>query len=143
MPGPPRSLPLGLILTRTAATVTRAFDQALSVAGGSRSRWLILLSLRSGRAANQEELAAAVGIRGPTLTHHLNSLEGEGLVTRRRSPSNRREHLVALTARGEAAFLRLRGAAAAFDRRLRGALSEEEVARLGELLVRLQENVES
>jgi MarR family transcriptional regulator for hemolysin len=142
MPGPPRSPPLGLVLTRTAATVSRAFDQALSAVGGSRSLWLILLSLRSGRAANQEELAAAVGIRGPTLTHHLNALESEGLVTRRRSPSNRREQLVALTDQGQAAFLRLRGAAAAFDRRLRGDLSDQEVARLGELLVRLQQNVE-
>jgi MarR family transcriptional regulator for hemolysin len=143
MTGPPRTPPLGLALARAAGAVGRAFDQALAAAGGSRPQWLILLSLRAGRAGNQEQLAAAVGIRGATLTHHLDALEEEGLVTRRRSPANRREHLVSLTPRGEEAFLRLRGAAAAFDRRLRGDLSDGEVARLTAVLARLQSNVEA
>ena len=137
---PPR-LPIGVKLAGAAKAVSRAFDDALVEAGGSRSLWLILLSLKTRQLENQQELAAAVGIQGATLTHHLNGMEAEGLVTRRRDPDNRRVHLVELTARGHEAFSRMRGVVHDFDRRLRRGLSDEEIARLGQLLDRLQGNV--
>jgi MarR family transcriptional regulator for hemolysin len=68
-------------------------------------------------------------------------MESEGLLTHRRDPDNRRVHMVELTARGEAAFHRMRGAAADFDRRLRAGLSESDVTRLAELLDQLRANV--
>jgi MarR family transcriptional regulator, transcriptional regulator for hemolysin len=140
MPGPPSALPIGLKLATTAKIVSRAFDDALSSAGGSRPVWLILIALKSRRVGAQQELASAVGVRGATLTHHLNSMEADGLLTRRRDPDNRRVHRVELTERGEAAFDRMRGAARDFDRRLRAGLSESDVARLAALLDRLQVN---
>ena len=141
MSGPPRVPPIGLNLASTAKKVSRAFDDALVAVGGSRPVWLILISLKRRPLDNQEELAGAVGIRGATLTHHLHAMEAEGLLTRRRDPANRRVHVVELTASGEAAFHRMRGAAADFDRRLRTGLSESDVARLAELLARLRANV--
>jgi MarR family transcriptional regulator for hemolysin len=105
--------------------------------------WLVLLNLKSGRAANQRELAAAVGVTEATLTHHLNAMEASGLLTRRRDPDNRRVHVVELTDDGEEAFTRLRNAAVAFDRRLRRGLSAEELATLEGLLTRLELNAQS
>jgi len=115
---PPARPPIGLQLTRAARSVSRAFDDALAEAGGSLPVWLVLISLKSQQPGNQRELADAVGIREATLTHHLNAMDAQGLVTRRRDPANRRVHLVELTEAGEAAFLRLRSAAAGFDQRL-------------------------
>lgn len=138
--GPPASPPLGLTLTSAAKTVSRAFDDALAAAGGSRPVWLILISLKTGRPGNQRELADAVGIQGATLTHHLNAMESDGLVTRRRDPGNRRRHVVELTERGEEAFHRLRAAAVAFDERLRAGISAEETAAFEDLLARLRAN---
>jgi MarR family transcriptional regulator, transcriptional regulator for hemolysin len=140
MPRPSRP-PIGLHLARTARSVSRAFDDALAQAGGSVPVWLVLISLKSQQLRNQRELAEAVGIREATLTHHLNSMDDQGLITRRRDPANRRVHLVELTEAGEAAFQRLRGAAAAFDQRLRAGFSGDEVADLEALLSRLQANV--
>jgi MarR family transcriptional regulator, transcriptional regulator for hemolysin len=120
--------------------VSRAFDDALAEAGGSVPVWLVLISLKSQRLRNQRELAAAVGIQEATLTHHLNSMDEQGLITRRRDPSNRRVHLVELTDAGEAAFDRLRGAATAFDKRLRAGLSDEDIDLLAGLLGRLEAN---
>jgi DNA-binding transcriptional ArsR family regulator len=54
----------------------------------------VLLNLKTGRVANQRELAEAVGLREATLTHHLNAMEKAGLVTRRRDEINRRIHVV-------------------------------------------------
>jgi MarR family transcriptional regulator, transcriptional regulator for hemolysin len=140
-PGPPIGPPIGLQLARTAKAVSRAFDDALAEAGGSVPIWLVLISLKTRRLANQRELAEAVGIREATLTHHLNGMDADGLVTRRRDPANRRVHLVEITQAGGAAFDRLRAAAIAFDSRLRADIGDEEIARLGLVLDRLRSNV--
>jgi MarR family transcriptional regulator for hemolysin len=128
-------------LARTAKSVSRAFDDALAAAGGSLPMWLIMISLKTQSLGNQRELADAIGIRGATLTHHLNAMEADGLVTRQRDPANRRIHQVALTQRGETLFGRLAGAATEHDRRLRAGLSKEDIATLERLLHRLQSNV--
>src|ERR1035437_4963471 len=44
---PPARPPIGLQLTRTARSVSRAFDDALAEAGGSLPVWLVLISLKS------------------------------------------------------------------------------------------------
>jgi MarR family transcriptional regulator, transcriptional regulator for hemolysin len=142
MPKPERA-PIGLQLARTAKSVSRAFDEALAEAGGSVPVWLVLISIKSRNAANQRELAEAVGIKEATLTHHLNAMDAQGLVTRERDPANRRVHVVELTEAGEAAFLRMRDAAFAFDARLRRGFSGGEVADLEKLLARLAANAVS
>ena len=141
--GPPPSPPLGRHLAGVSRAVSRAFDEELAQAGGSLPVWLVLISLKSGQRASQRELAEAVGIQGATLTHHLNTMESAGLVTRRRDPANRRLHLVELTPAGDALFVRLRDAATAFDQRLRAGLSDRELGQLAALLTRLRDNVES
>jgi MarR family transcriptional regulator for hemolysin len=132
--------PIGLRLATTAKVVSRAFDDALTAAGGSLPLWLVLIALKTRPAASQREIAEAVGIQGATLTHHLNAMESSGLLTRRRDPANRRVHVVELTDLGEAAFHRMREAAGAFDRRLRGGFDAAEVAQLEALLDRLRAN---
>lgn len=138
---PPRQTPIGLELAGAARDVGRAFDAALIAAGGSRPTWLVLLCLKARPMANQRELAAAVGIQGATLTHHLNGMESDGLLTRRRDPANRRVHVVELTPAGEAAFRRLRIVAAAHDARLRDGFADSDLDALRALLTRLRSNV--
>ena len=112
--GPPATEPIGLELARTAKVVSRAFDDAL---------------------------AEAVGVEGPTLTHHLNRMEAAGLITRTRDPANRRVHQVELTEAGEASFQRLLGSVAAFDQRLRRGVTEQELEAMSGILGRLRANV--
>jgi MarR family transcriptional regulator, transcriptional regulator for hemolysin len=140
MPQPARP-PVGLRLARTARAVSRALDDALGEADGSLPVWLVLISLKSQPVRNQRQLADAVGIREATLTHHLNAMDAQGLVTRTRDPANRRVHQVRLTDQGEAAFRRLRTAALAFDRQLRHGITDDETAALDDLLRRLERNV--
>jgi MarR family transcriptional regulator for hemolysin len=139
--GPPVERPIGLQVARTAKVLNRAFDQALAAAGGSLPVWLILVSLKAGRHGMQRELADAVGIEGPTLTHHLNRMESAGLVTRSRDPGNRRVHRVELTEEGEATFSRLAQAVTAFDRGLRSGFDDDEIKALSRGLARLRANV--
>jgi MarR family transcriptional regulator for hemolysin len=133
--------PIGMKLARTAKAIGRAFDDALAAAGGSLPIWLVMLSLKTRQLGNQRQLAEAVGIEGATLTHHLNAMEANGLVTRRRAPDNRRVQLVELTEAGETLFVRLRSAAVAFDQRLRAGVPDADIAVLDQLLDRLEANI--
>ena len=136
-------VPIGLRLSQAARAVERAFDKALAEAGGTLPVWLILLNLKIYRPANQQQLAEKVGIKEATLTHHLNAMDERGLISRTRDAANRRIQVVALTEAGEAAFLRLRDAAIAFDAQLRTGLSDADVDQLGVLLGALTANVGS
>jgi MarR family transcriptional regulator for hemolysin len=139
-PVPPRQ-PIGLMLSQVSRVVSRAFDERLAEAGGSLPIWLVLLALKTRPTRSQADLAAAVGIRGATLSHHLDGMESAGLLTRRRDPGNRRLHLVELTPAGTDLFHRLRAAAVAHDGQLRTGLSDDDVTRLADLLDRLRRNV--
>lgn len=134
--------PVGMNLARTAKLVAHSFDAALVEAGGTLPVWVTLLSIKSRELANQRELAGMIGIQGATLTHHLNAMETQGLLTRRRDPLNRRVHQVELTEAGEALFLKLRTAALAFDKRLRAGLSDDRLAEFAEVLAALRANVD-
>ena len=138
----PSAPPIGLAVTATAKTLSRAFDDALAAVGGSTPIWLVLQAVKSTEVATQGELATAIGVRQPTLTHHLDTLERAGLVTRTRDPGNRRVQRIAVTESGEQLFLRLRRAAAAFEGRLKAGLDEEDVTTLRRLLAQLGENAQ-
>lgn len=107
-------------------------------APAARRRRPLLLLVRSKDWGTQARLAEAMGITGATLTHHLNSLESQGLVRRWREASNRRVQHVELTDEGRALFDRLRQVAARHDTRLRSKLTDEETLLLAELLDKLQ-----
>jgi MarR family transcriptional regulator, transcriptional regulator for hemolysin len=131
---------LSLLVGRVAKELSRSFDEVLGSAGGSTPTWQVLRALSAGEHRTQAELAAAIGVRQPTLTHHLDAMERAGLVTRERSDGNRRVHRVTVTEQGQQLFLRLRRTAASFDGRLRAGLDDGDVTELRRLLEQLTEN---
>jgi MarR family transcriptional regulator for hemolysin len=138
----PTQEPIGRDLAWTAKLVGQQFDTVLAGEGGSQAAWMVLISLKTHPGVSQREVAEAAGIQGATLTHHLNSMEEEGWVTRRRDPSNRRVHVLELTEEGEAVFKRLAKAAIGFDRRLRAGISDSDLATAREVFAKLRQNVE-
>ena|SRR5829696_7695225 len=139
--GPPAAEPVGRAIASSAKILSRAFERELAEAGGSQPVWLILLALKQQDWRTQQDLAAAVGIEGPTLTHHLDGLDRAGLIERARDPGDRRAVRVELTDAGEKLFKRLAKAAIGFDQRLRAGLSDEELDEFRRVLARLRDNV--
>jgi MarR family transcriptional regulator, transcriptional regulator for hemolysin len=133
---------LSLLIGRAAKSLHRAFDDVLVAAGGSTPVWQVLLALSAGDHRTQGDLAEAVGVRQPTLVHHLDAMARAGLVIRERADGNRRVQHVTVTKSGEQLFLRLRRAAASFDGRLRAGLADADVTDLRRLLAQLTENAE-
>lgn len=91
------ALPLLDYLGRLA----RAGAEATLTARGLRPRHLVALTLlaETGPAA-QQDLAAALRLDPSNLVGLLNQLDADGLVIRRRSPADRRRHIVELTPHG-------------------------------------------
>ena len=139
--GPPTAEPVGRAVSSSAKVLSRAFERELAEAGGSQPVWLILLALKQQRWRTQQDLAAAVGIEGPTLTHHLDGLAKAGLIERARDPDDRRAVRVELTPTGDKLFQKLAKAAIGFDQRLRAGLSDDELGEFRRVLARLRENV--
>ena len=137
---PPDEDSLSLLIGRVAKELSRSFDDVLVAAGGSTPTWQVLRALEAGTHRTQADLAAAIGVRQPTLTHHLDAMERTGLVTREREDGNRRVQVVTVTEPGRQVFLRLRRAAASFDGRLRAGLADGDVVELRRLLAQLEEN---
>jgi MarR family transcriptional regulator for hemolysin len=137
----PTKPPIGREVAATAKVLDKAFAAALADAGGTLPTWLILLALNQQPHRTQQEIARAVGIGGPTLTHHLDGMEAAGLVVRSRDAGDRRAVRVQLTPAGDDTFARLRAAALSFDARLREGLDDAEVDAARALLRRLRENV--
>src|SRR4249919_2137222 len=114
----PTEEPIGLEVARTGRVISKAFNDALTAAGGSLAQWLVVTTLKQREHSMQRDLADAIGIEGATLTHHLNRMEDDGLLRRERVAGNRRNQLVVLTPTGEELFAMLLAAVIAFDRRL-------------------------
>jgi MarR family transcriptional regulator for hemolysin len=139
-PGP-ATPPIGLHLARTARVVGQAFDRAMGEAGGSGPLWQVLLLVRSQNWDTQSAMAEQMGITGPTLTHHLTTLETRGLIRRWRDDANRRVQRVELTEAGIDLFDRLREVARRHDERLRAQLTDDELGLLAGLLDRLERGI--
>jgi MarR family transcriptional regulator, transcriptional regulator for hemolysin len=80
--------------------------------------------------ANQRQFPDAVGVSEATLSYHLNAMETDGLLARRRDPSNRRNHIIELAPLGGATFTRLAATALAFDQQLRADLEPDDLPTL-------------
>src|SRR4051812_22334048 len=139
---PPIVPPVGLRLARTAHVVSQAFDRAMAEHGSSAAVWSVLVLLRSEQWGTQAAMAEALGLRGATVTHHLNALERQGLVRRWREESNRRVQRAELTEEGVALFDRLRGVALAHDERVRATLDDGEAEQLAALLDKVRAGFE-
>lgn len=133
--------PIGITLWETTQLVMRGFDKVLAEHGGNRPVWFVFLALDAGRNPTQRELARAVGIKEATLTHHLNALEGRGLVVRHRDPLDRRVQRVEFTPEGRAVFAAMKEAAIGFEQRVRAGLGADRVTALREGLLALADVV--
>lgn len=75
----------------TARDLRVLADEVARPFGLSNSRWLILCILRDrDRPLSQKELAAEIGIEGPTLVRILDGMERDGWVRRQVSDKDRR-----------------------------------------------------
>ncbi|WP_020662189.1 MarR family winged helix-turn-helix transcriptional regulator [Amycolatopsis benzoatilytica] len=102
---------------------------------GLRPRHLIALTvLRTRGSSTQQSLAQILEMDGTNVVGLLNDLEASGLIERRRSPEDRRRHVVELTERGTQELARAEAALAAVEDEVFAALDQEQREQLYSLL---------
>lgn len=94
---------IGLLVVGVSRLWRQRLDERLRPLGLSQAKWAALYRLaRLERAPTQAELAAELGVEGPTVARLLARLEASGHIERRPSPADRRLKVVHLTARARA-----------------------------------------
>ncbi|MEU0532123.1 MarR family winged helix-turn-helix transcriptional regulator [Amycolatopsis tolypomycina] len=102
---------------------------------GLRPRHLIALTvLRDAGGSSQQDLAKILEMDSTNVVTLLNELETENLIERRRSPADRRRHLVELTDVGAKLLARAEFALAAVEDEVFSGLSDEQRETLYTLL---------
>jgi MarR family transcriptional regulator for hemolysin len=132
MPDRQRLTTLQWRLVRDLGQISRRWrsrlDMRLAGFGLTEARWLPLLHLaRWGDGRSQKELAATLGVEGPTLVRTLDWLEREGLVTRRPDPADRRAKTLHLSARAIALHAEIEREAAGVRADLLEGITEAEL----------------
>jgi DNA-binding MarR family transcriptional regulator len=123
-----------------------AYGRQLVDLGISNSEWEVLKALVVvGRPyrLGPGELAKRLGLTPAAMTHRIDRMVTEGLVTRERDDTNRVRVIVELTDEGREKWLETMRLAAAFEDELLQDLTPLERSFLGELLIRLLRRVES
>ena len=103
---------------------------------GLRPRHLVALTVLRGREGiTQQALSVTLEMDGTNIVVLLNELEAEGLIERKRSPEDRRRHVVVLTEAGAKRLRDAECALAAVDNEVLGALDDPQREALYHLLV--------
>jgi DNA-binding MarR family transcriptional regulator len=125
----------GALLDHLARRV-RVRSEAVLAPLGLRPRHLVALTvLRNRGDCTQQSLATTLEMDGTNVVGLLNELEAEKLIERRRSPEDRRRHVVELTDAGAQQLAKAECALAAVEDEVLGALDENQRETLHTLLL--------
>src|SRR5260221_14601022 len=97
---------LGYSLKRAQLKVFEDFLRCMAPLQLTPAQFSVLLLLEHNPGRNQTEIANTLGILRPNFVAMLDALESRDLLTRMRSPNDRRSHVLTLTDKGRATLTR-------------------------------------
>uniref|UniRef100_UPI0036DDAA24 MarR family winged helix-turn-helix transcriptional regulator n=1 Tax=Lysinibacillus capsici TaxID=2115968 RepID=UPI0036DDAA24 len=132
-------------LSRLNRRMNVAYGRQTAALGISNAEWEVLKALVLSGAPYRmgpSELAKRLGLTPAAMTHRIDRMVAEGLVTRERDETNRVRVIVELTPDGREKWLEAMRLASVFEEDLLQDLSPLERTVLGEVLTRLLRRVE-
>jgi DNA-binding MarR family transcriptional regulator len=121
---------LGYLLKHAQLRLNEHAGPALAPFGLDARELAVLAVLAAGRPLSQLEAARRLGVDRTTMVALVDTLEGKGLVERRRSAQDRRRNVVELTARGRRVRADAENARETAEREFLAPLGEKDAARL-------------
>ncbi|MFG2845845.1 MarR family winged helix-turn-helix transcriptional regulator [Kitasatospora sp. NPDC048296] len=132
-------------LSRVARRMGVAYDRQLTVLGITSAEWEVLKALvvaGSPYRLGPGELAKRLGLTPAAMTHRIDRMVAEDLVTRERDESNRVRVIIELTENGRDKWLESMRMAAVFEEELLQDIAGEERTALSGLLARMLRRIE-
>ncbi|MEU2113535.1 MarR family winged helix-turn-helix transcriptional regulator [Streptomyces sp. NPDC019507] len=129
---------LGFLLARNGAIANSRVHHALESCGLALRQGTTLMLLGTSGFMSQRALATTLEVDPSILVGVLNDLESAHLVERRRDPSDRRRHIVAITEEGRCLLAKAHQAVTEVEEGLFADLTPEEVTSLRGLLARVR-----
>jgi MarR family transcriptional regulator for hemolysin len=127
--GSDRERDFGFKVSRITRRLRQAVDAELRAFGLTEATWRPLVYVgRLGEGVRQKDLAAALGIEGPSLVRLLDGLERRGLIERREDGADRRARGIHLTHDGRELQKRVARTSATVQRRLLSAVEPDDLA---------------
>ena len=126
----------GMLLVKIGRFAERWFAEALKPSELTPKHVGVLLQVRA-QPTSQQALIESVGVDPSKLVGLLNDLEAEGLIVRRRDPTDRRRHIVELSKEGQTQVAAAERAVAKVEERLFAGIDDEERAQLRRMLARV------
>jgi MarR family transcriptional regulator for hemolysin len=123
---------------RTAKDARLCMEAALAEAGASYATFVILDAVSLEPGLSQRQIARYLSIEGPPLTRHLDRLEAEGLVERRRDEHDRRVQRVYPTSTGSQLYQTLCPIVASLEDELLADVPPRDVDAFARVLARLR-----
>ncbi len=129
---------LGLLTRRWRQVLDAEFQDA----GLTDATWRPLLHLHLlGDGTRQKDLAASVGIEGPSMVRLLDTLIAKGLIKRSEDATDRRAKLLCLTREGQLIVARIREMVMALENELLSPFDDDEISQLAQFIQRLEATV--
>ncbi|MEV6182091.1 MarR family winged helix-turn-helix transcriptional regulator [Streptomyces sp. NPDC052016] len=132
-------------LSRLNRRMNVAYSRQTAALGISNAEWEVLKALVLSGAPYRlgpSDLAKRLGLTPAAMTHRIDRMVAEGLVTRERDESNRVRVIVELTPEGREKWLEAMRLATVFEEDLLQDLTAEDRTALGDVLTRLLRRVE-
>lgn len=120
----------------------QALDSEFQAVSLTDATWRPLLHLHLlGDGVRQKDLAASIGIEGPSIVRLIDTLVTKGLVQRSEDGTDRRAKLLCLTAEGQLIVARILEIVALFENELLSPFSDAEIAQFGRFIMSLEATV--
>ncbi|MGW6915438.1 MarR family winged helix-turn-helix transcriptional regulator [Kitasatospora sp. NPDC054939] len=132
-------------LSRVARRMGVAYGRQLTVLGITSAEWEVLKALvvaGSPYRLGPGELAKRLGLTPAAMTHRIDRMVAEDLVTRERDEANRVRVIIELTENGRDKWLESMRMAAVFEEELLQDLAAEERSVLSGMLARMLRRIE-
>jgi DNA-binding MarR family transcriptional regulator len=132
-------------LSRVARRMSVAYDRQLTALGITSAEWEVLKALvvaGSPYRLGPGELAKRLGLTPAAMTHRIDRMVSEGLVTRERDEANRVRVIIELTETGRDKWLESMRMAAVFEEELLQDVVGPDRAELSGMLGRMLQRIE-
>jgi DNA-binding MarR family transcriptional regulator len=129
---------LGFQIRRAQLAIFADFMRRAPVKGLTPGQLAILVFIDQNLDLTQQRLCDGIGVEKSTLVVRLHRLAERGLIRRVRSPKDRRENILELTAQGRARLKSMLNFVASHEERVSVQLSQAERKQLFALLAKIR-----